>query len=76
MHTRRHFLQTLAAATLMSPLPLPAAALPQLELKYLLASALYGNLGLEVVLPELGSAGCAGLDLSGPIHPDYPADSP
>ena len=63
MHTRRHFLQTLAAATLMSPLSLPAATEPPLELKYLLASALYGNFGLEAVLPELPSAGCAGLDL-------------
>lgn len=62
MHTRRHFLQTLAATGLASALPLRAAT-PPLKLKYLLASALYGDMGLDAILPELAATGCAGLDV-------------
>jgi sugar phosphate isomerase/epimerase len=62
MHTRRHFLKTLAATSLASALPLRAAT-PPLKLKYLLASALYGTMGLDIVLRELAATGCTGLDL-------------
>jgi sugar phosphate isomerase/epimerase len=62
MHSRRHFLQTLAATSLACTLPL-RAAVPQLKLKYLLASALYGDMVQDTVLPEIGQAGCAGLDV-------------
>lgn len=43
-------------------LPLRAAA-PPLKLNYLLASALYGDMTLDVILPEVSAAGCAGLDV-------------
>ena len=62
MPTRRHFLQALAATSLASALPL-RAAMPPLKLKYLLASALYGDMGLDTILPVIGATGCAGLDV-------------
>ncbi len=62
MQTRRHFLQALAATSLASALPLRAAT-PPLKLKYLLASALYGDMGLDTILPEIGATDCAGLDV-------------
>jgi len=61
--TRRRFVQSLALAAAAGVAPLRAAARPRLELKYLLASALYGDLSLEVILPEIKATGCAGLDV-------------
>lgn len=62
--TRRRFVQSLAlAAAATGVAPSRAAARPPLKLKYLLASALYGDLGLEVILPEIKATGCAGLDV-------------
>jgi sugar phosphate isomerase/epimerase len=65
--SRRHFLQSLAATTAAAALPARAAA-PAFQLKYLLASALYGDLPLASVLPEVAPSGCAGLDLWGKQH--------
>lgn len=62
MFTRRHFIQSLAAGTLAGALPARAAK-PQLKLKYILASALYGDIGLESILSEVAAAGCGGLDV-------------
>jgi len=62
MFTRRHFIQSLAAGALTGALP-ASAAKPQLKLKYILASALYGDMGLESILPEVKAAGCGGLDV-------------
>ena len=63
MQTRRHFIQTVAAAAVAGAMPLRAAAAPRLKLNYLLASALYGDMQLETILPEVSGAGCAGLDV-------------
>ncbi len=60
MNTRRHFLQCLAGSALA---PVVHAAPPKLQLKYLLASALFGDLKLETILPELKALGWGGLDL-------------
>jgi len=68
MKSRRHFL-SLAVGT-AAVLPVRAAAAP-LKLKYLLSSALYGDMKLEQVLPEVKSAGCAGLDLWGKQHASH-----
>ncbi|MFM1770774.1 MAG: hypothetical protein RJA22_3303 [Verrucomicrobiota bacterium] len=65
--SRRVFLQSVAAATAGAVLPGRAADAP-FRLSYLLASALYGNLPLEQVLPEVTRAGCVGLDLWGKAH--------
>lgn len=62
MFTRRHFIQSLAAGALAGALPVRAAK-PQLKLKYILASALYGDMELESILPEVAAAGCDGLDV-------------
>lgn len=56
-----------AGSALASVLPARAAR-PPLCLKYLLSSALYGDMKLEQVLPEVAAAGCAGLDLWGKPH--------
>jgi len=64
---RRAFLQTLAAASLAPALPAIAAARP-FKLQYLLSSALYGDMKLAQVLPEVKPAGCVGLDLWGKQH--------
>jgi len=63
MPTRRQFLSTLAAAAaLTQSFPLSAAT-PSLKLKYLLASALFGDMPLHAILPEVGRTGCSGIDL-------------
>ncbi len=64
--TRRHFL-SLMAGSAATAIPVRAAAAP-LKLKYLLASALYGDMKLEQVVPEVRPAGCAGLDIWGRRH--------
>ena len=64
---RRHFLSTTAAAAASAVLPARAARAP-LKLKYLLASAMYGDMKLAKVLPEVAAAGCVGLDLWGKVH--------
>ncbi len=64
---RRTFLQTLAAASVAPALPGIAAA-PPFKLQYLLSSALYGDMKLAQVLPEVKPADCVGLDLWGKQH--------
>ena len=49
---RRDFFSTAGAALAASALPVRAAGEP-LKLKYLLASALYGDMKLAEVLPEV-----------------------
>ncbi len=66
---RRHFLQTLSTAAASSALlPTARAAHAPLKLNYLLASALYGDMKLADVLPEVSQAGCVGLDIWGKQH--------
>ncbi len=64
---RRHFLQSVVTTACASTLPLRAEKAP-LKLNYLLASALYGDMKLEEVLPQVAPSGCAGLDLWGKRH--------
>ncbi len=64
---RRRFLSTLTATAATAALPARAAAAP-LQLKYLLASALYGDMKLAQVVPEVKPAGCDGLDIWGLRH--------
>lgn len=65
---RRVFLQSVAVATAGAALPGRAAAETPFRLRYLLASALYGHLPLDQVLPEVARSGCMGLDLWGKAH--------
>jgi sugar phosphate isomerase/epimerase len=56
---RRHFLQSLAALTAA---PAWAAASPW-KLNYMLASAMYGNLSLTEILPEVKKTGATAIEL-------------
>jgi sugar phosphate isomerase/epimerase len=65
MQTRRQFLQSVAGTTAAAlSLPLQGAVSPSvLKLKYMLSSALYGDMTVEDILPQVASAGCEGLDI-------------
>ena len=65
MLPRRTFLKTLAAAAVVPPL---WAASEPLRLRYVLASALYGEMPLETILPEVAKAGCSTIDIWGKVH--------
>lgn len=67
--TRRSFLGAVAGASLAlgGCARSPTAAAP-FRLRYALASALYGDLPLASILPEVAATGCAGLDLWGRVH--------
>ena len=56
---RRTFLQTLAAA---AAAPLLAAPEP-FRLRYILSSAMYGEMPLADILPEVAKAGCEAIDI-------------
>jgi sugar phosphate isomerase/epimerase len=59
---RRRFLQTLAATS--GALAVARAASPEkFRLRYLLASAMYGNLPLAEILPEVKKGGATSIDL-------------
>ncbi len=61
---RRTFLQTLAAAAAA-----PAFAAPEpFRLRYVLSSAMYGEMPLDVILPEVAKAGCEAIDIWCKVH--------
>lgn len=68
---RRTFLQSLAAASavpaLVVPVPAIAASEP-FKLRYVLSSALYGEMPLEEILPEVEKAGCEAIDIWCKVH--------
>lgn len=61
---RRHFLKTSLLASTQSLIPsLQGLGPDSFRLRYVLASSLYGNLPLAVILPEVKKAGCEYIDL-------------
>lgn len=68
MIPRRRFLQTLAAATATVPGLARAAPGAPFRLRYVLASALYGEMPLDVILPEVAKTGCEAIDLWCRVH--------
>ena len=62
---RRSFLRALAAAS-MAP-SLWAESKP-FQLKYVLSSALYGEMPLEAILPEVAKTGCSSIDIWCRVH--------
>lgn len=64
MITRRTFLQALGAATVSSAL----ATSEPFRLRYVLSSALYGEMPLETILPEVSKAGCEAIDIWCKVH--------
>ncbi|MEW6304558.1 MAG: TIM barrel protein [Verrucomicrobiota bacterium] len=65
--TRRAFLQTIAVASAGAALPGVAAAKP-FKLRYLLNSAMYGEMPLEVILPEVARTGSEAIDIWCKVH--------
>ena len=68
LYTRRHFIGALTATTLSSFLPLQAAAPAPFKLRYILASALYGEMPLDVILPEVAKTGSEAIDIWCRVH--------
>lgn len=67
--SRRTFLQTLAFASAASVLPTFAAAKP-FRLRYLLNSAMYGEMPLDAILPEVAKTGSEAIDIWCKVHGD------
>ena len=65
MLPRRTFLKTLAATAVV---PTLWAASEPFRFRYVLASALYGEMPLETILPEVAKAGCSAIDIWGKVH--------
>ena len=64
MIPRRKFLQSLALAAAAPRL----VALEPFELRYVLSSALYGEMPLDTILPEVAKAGCEAIDIWCKVH--------
>ncbi len=62
MIPRRQFLQSLAVAATV-PLLARAATRESFRLRYVLSSALYGEMPLAVILPEVAKTGCEAIDI-------------
>lgn len=62
---RRHALQLLAAAPLASTL---RAAEPPFRLRHVLSSALFGEMDLASILPEIAATGCDSIDIWRRVH--------
>ena len=67
MIPRRKFLQSLAAAAAAPAFAGPRPA-PPFRLRYVLSSALYGEMPLETILPEVAKAGCEAIDIWCKVH--------
>ncbi len=67
MIPRRRFVQTLGLAA-ATPLLSRAASAEPFALRYVLASALYGELPLADILPEVAKAGCEAIDIWCRVH--------
>jgi len=67
MQPRRQFLRSLAVAA-AAPVIGRAASREPFRLRYVLASALYGEMPLDVILPEVAKAGCESIDIWCRVH--------
>jgi len=67
MIPRRQFLQSLAVAATV-PLVARAAAREPFRLRYVLSSALYGEMPLDVILPEVAKTGSEAIDIWCRVH--------
>ena len=68
---RRKFLQSLAATSAVPSLAATAktlAASELLKLRYVLSSALYGEMPLDEILPEVAKSGCEAIDIWCKVH--------
>jgi sugar phosphate isomerase/epimerase len=67
MIPRRVFLQTLVAGA-VAPVISRAARRPDFRLRYILSSAMYGEMPLDVILPEVAKTGCEAIDIWCRVH--------
>lgn len=67
MTSRRQFLQSLAVAA-AAPVVARAARSESFRLRYVLSSALYGEMPLAEILPEVAKAGCEAIDIWCRVH--------
>ena len=67
MNTRREFLKSAAAFAVPSLLNAASAA-DSFRLKYVLSSAMYGEMALEDILPEVEKTGCEAIDIWCRVH--------
>ncbi len=67
MIPRRQFLQSLAVAA-VAPRLVRAARAEPFRLRYVLASALYGEMPLDVILPEVARTGSEAIDIWCRVH--------
>ena len=67
MIPRRQFLNTLAATAAASVVAC-AARSERFRLRYILSSAMYGEMPLEVILPEVAKTGCEAIDIWCRVH--------
>jgi len=67
MLSRRHFLQAVAAVAALPRAPAADQREP-FRLRYLLASALYGEMPLDVILPEVTRTGSEAIDIWCKVH--------
>jgi len=65
--SRRGFLQSLAVASVAPALAAAAAPAP-FRLRYLLSSAMYGEMPLAVILPEVAKTGSEAIDIWCRVH--------
>jgi len=65
MIARRSFLKTLAGAAIAPSL---LANQKPFQLRYVLSSALYGEMPLDVILPEVAKTGCSSIDIWCRVH--------
>jgi sugar phosphate isomerase/epimerase len=67
MILRRHFLHSLAVAA-AAPVLSRAASGGAFRLRYILSSAMYGEMPLDVILPEVAKTGCEAIDIWCRVH--------
>lgn len=67
MLSRRHFLQSVAAAAAL-PRAAGASRREPFRLRYILSSAMYGEMPLDVILPEVAKTGSEAIDIWCKVH--------
>ena len=68
MMNRRDFLKAAPAAALLSSLASGALGAEPFRLRYVLSSAMYGEMPLEVILPEVAKTGAEAIDIWCRVH--------
>ena len=68
MITRRQFLGTLPSVAVLPTLVQSAPAADAFKLRYVLSSAMYGEMPLEVILPEVSKTGAEAIDIWCRVH--------